>query len=227
VNLLGLDTSTAASAACVLRADGRAFEVVPPPSGLPAAPGHARELMPAVDRALADAGLGFDDLDAVAVGVGPGGFTGLRIGVATARAIASARALPLHPVSSLAALAAEITPGPALAVLDARRGEVFAALHVEGRELWPAFVATPAALAERLRAEGMVPRAVGDGAVRFRSELEAAGASVPAGDSPSHVVRALHVCRLGAGTPPAAPEAVLPNYLRMSDAVPTPQSAAP
>jgi tRNA threonylcarbamoyladenosine biosynthesis protein TsaB len=227
VNLLGLDTSTAASATCVLRADGRAFEVVPPPTALTAAPAHARELLPAVERALTDAAIGFEDIDAVAVGVGPGGFTGLRIGIATARAIAAARALPLHPVSSLAALAAGAASGPALGVIDARRGEVFAALHDRGRELWPGFVATPAALAERVRAEATAARAVGDGAVRFRAELEAAGARVPADDSACHVVRALHVCRLGADTPPAAPEAVLPSYLRMPDAVPKPQTAAP
>jgi tRNA threonylcarbamoyladenosine biosynthesis protein TsaB len=226
VNVLGLDTSTAATAACLLRADGRAFEVVPVPAALTDRPEHARELMPAVARTLEDAGLGFADLDAVAVGNGPGTFTGLRIGIATARAIAAARDLPVHPVSSLAALAAGVASEPALAVIDARRGEVFAALYEHGRGLWPAFVAAPAALAERVHGSGLEPRAVGGGAVRFRVELEAAGVRVPPDDSPSHVVRALHVCRLGLSVPPAPPEAILPDYLRMPDAVPKPETVS-
>lgn len=83
--MLGLDTSTAAVAACLLRGDGRAFEVTPEARDLAARPAHARELMPAVARVIGEAGLGFSDLDAVAVGIGPGGFTGLRIGTANAR----------------------------------------------------------------------------------------------------------------------------------------------
>jgi tRNA threonylcarbamoyladenosine biosynthesis protein TsaB len=108
VNLLGFDTSTAASSACVLRGDGRAEEVVPGPHALAGPAAHARELLPAVAHVMERAGLRFQELDAVAVGVGPGTFTGLRIGVATARALAHAGALELRPVSSLAALAAGI-----------------------------------------------------------------------------------------------------------------------
>ena len=72
VNLLGFDTSTAASAACVLRADGEAFEVSRTPTALGGAPGARRELMPAVAELLERAELGCGDLDAIAVGVGPG-----------------------------------------------------------------------------------------------------------------------------------------------------------
>lgn len=227
MNVLGLDTSTAATAACLLRADGEAFEVVPDPSALTAAPAHARELMPALARVLADGGLELGDLHALAVGVGPGTFTGLRIGIATARGLAGARSLPVHPVSSLAALAAgaEEEERPVLAVIDARRAEVFAALHGDGRERWEPFVATPDALAERIRKEAIAPTARGDGAVRYRDELEAAGARVAPDDSPLHVVRALHVCRLAERVAAVAPEAVIPEYLRMPDAVPKPQIA--
>ena len=105
MSLLGLDTSTAASAAAVLRDDGREFELRPPSARLLEPPAHARELMPAVRTAMERAGLGFGDLGAIAVGVGPGGFTGLRIGIVTARALARAAGLELRPVSSLAALA--------------------------------------------------------------------------------------------------------------------------
>ena len=105
MTLLGIDTSTSASAACVLRADGASFEVEPPPSRLRQGPGHARELMPAIASVMERAGLEFGELEAIAVGVGPGTFTGLRIGIATARALASAGDLAVRPVSSLAALA--------------------------------------------------------------------------------------------------------------------------
>ena len=90
MNLLGFDTATAACAVCVVRGDGEAFDETPPAERLADAPAHATELMPAVARALGRAELAFGDLDALAVGVGPGGFTGLRIGIATARGLATA-----------------------------------------------------------------------------------------------------------------------------------------
>jgi tRNA threonylcarbamoyladenosine biosynthesis protein TsaB len=223
VSLLGIDTSTAASAACVLRADGEAFEVAPEPSALGERPAHARELMPAVAEVMERSGLGYADLEAVAVGVGPGTFTGLRIGVATARALASAAGLELRPVSSLAALAAGIeTDGaPRLAVIDAKRGEVFAALFAPGGErLWGPLALRPEELAGRVRAGEETPVAAGDGSLRFRGMLEEAGIRVMSGDSRSHVVRALHVCRLGAELSGVAPQAVLPDYLRAPDAKP-------
>jgi tRNA threonylcarbamoyladenosine biosynthesis protein TsaB len=233
VSVLGIDTSTAASAACVLRGDGEAFEVAPEPATLMARPAHARELMPAVAAVMERAGLGYGDLDAVAVGVGPGAFTGLRIGIATARALASANGLPLKPVSSLAALAAGIEaeaeadgqPRALLPVIDAKRGEVFAALYPEAGPpaegpLWGPLAEVPERLAERVRAANLAPLAAGDGSVRFRGVLEAAGIRVMPGESRSHVVRALHVCRLSAGVPGLPPQSVLPDYLRAPDAKP-------
>jgi tRNA threonylcarbamoyladenosine biosynthesis protein TsaB len=229
VSLLGLDTSTAASAACVLRGDGESYEVAPEPSALAERPAHARELMPAVAEVMERAGLGYEDLEAIAVGVGPGTFTGLRIGVATARALASANGLELRPVSSLAALAAGIAEEPEgggalLPVIDAKRGEVFAALYAPAGELlWGPLAVPPEELAERIRASADRPLAAGDGSLRFRGMLEAAGIRVMSADSRAHVVRALHVCRLGAGVPGVAPQAVLPDYLRAPDAKPRPQ----
>ena len=221
-NVLGLDTSTAASAACLLRGDGQAFEVAPEPAALLAPPAHARELMPAVARVVEASGVGFEGVDAVAVGRGPGTFTGLRIGIATARALAGVRGVPVHPVSSLAALAAAGGAPLVLAVVDARRGEAFAALYQDGAERWAPFAAGPEALAGRVRAEGLTPLAVGDGSVRFRESLEAVGAEVPPDASTLHVVRALWVCRLAGSAPAVAPEAALPDYLRDPDAQPQP-----
>ena len=220
MSLLGIDTSTAASSACVVRGDGEAFELAPPVSALRAAPAHARELMPAIARVMEQAGVGFAELEAIAVGRGPGTFTGLRIGIATARALAQAHALELRPVSSLAVLAEGIEAPSRLAVLDARRGEVFAALYENGTAAIGPLVATPEQLADRLANARPRPLAAGDGSVRFRQVLEAAGVAVLDDESPSHVVRGLHVCRLAAGVPGAAPETVLPDYLRDPDARP-------
>lgn len=224
MNLLGIDTSTAASAACVLRSDGEAFEVEPAPQRLAARPGHASELMPAVADCMARAGLRWEQLDAVAIGVGPGPFTGLRIGVASARAIAQASGAELRPVSSLAALAAGASAAadgaPVLAVIDARRGEVFAALQADRDEVWEPLVAKPADLAARIRDGAVAPLAAGDGAVRFRDVLEEAGATVPPDGSRAHVVRGIAVCELARTAAPAPVEAVLPDYLRLPDAKP-------
>ena len=224
MNLLGFDTSTNATTVCVLRADGRAFEHVPPAERMLEPPGHAAELLPAVARLMEQAEVGWAGLDAIAVGVGPGTFTGLRIGIATARALAHARGLELRPVSSLRALAAPLDPSRArLPLIDARRGELFAALIDPDGERWPPFVTSPGDLAERV-AEAFPgaerPLAAGDGAIKFRSVLEASGVEVPSGDSLLHVVRAQAVCELALLGTAIAPEAVLPDYLREPDAQP-------
>jgi tRNA threonylcarbamoyladenosine biosynthesis protein TsaB len=226
MTLLGFDTSTQATSACVLRPDGQAFERDPEPAALLGRPGHSAELMPAVAAVMEAAGVGWGDLDAIAVGVGPGTFTGLRIGIATARALAHAAGLEVRTVSSLAALAAGLDPARArLALIDARRGELFAALERPGGEHWEPFVTTPEGLAERLSKAFPGPErplAAGDGAIRFRALLEAAEVEVPPDGSRLHLVRAVNVCRLAGGAPPTAPEAVLPLYLREPDAKPQP-----
>ena len=224
--ILGFDTSTAVSAACVLREDGVSFEVRPEPGELLGPPSHARDLMPAIARVMEEAGAEFGDLAAVAVGVGPGTFTGLRIGIATARALAGANGLELKPVSSLAALAAGIEGRLTLPLIDAKRGEVFAALLEQGEPRWAPFAAPPEQVGLRLGCSsfGRLPpfsvRSAGDGSVRFRGVLEAAGIGVDPDESRSHVVRALHVCRLAAEVPGEPPQSVLPDYLRAPDAKP-------
>lgn len=222
MNLLGFDTSTSATAVCLMRDDGAAFEVEPRFQALLGPPGHARELMPGVHHVMEQAELGFDRLDGVAVGIGPGTFTGLRIGIATARALATARGLDVTPVSSLAALAEGIEAELALPLIDARRGEVFAALFERGEPCWPPFAARPEEVSERVREAGITPLAAGDGSVRFRSVLEAAGIRVEPDGSRSHVVRGSHLCRLAARAPAIPPEAVVPHYVRQPDVEPTP-----
>ena len=220
MTILGFDTSTAASSAAVLGDDGRVVENVPPPERLAERPAHARELLPAIGDVMGQADIGFGDLDAIAVGVGPGTFTGLRIGVATARALAKANGLPVRAVSSLAALAAGMTGPSRLALIDAKRGEVYAALFDGDEERWPPAVLGIDALVGRLRHAAITPLAAGDGSLRFRDELEAAGVAVAPAESPLHVVSAGHLCRRALDTPDVAPEQVVPNYLREPDAVP-------
>jgi tRNA threonylcarbamoyladenosine biosynthesis protein TsaB len=226
VTLIGFDTSTNATSVCVLRDDGQAFEHVPDPARLLGRPGHAAELMPRVAKAMGDAGVGWDEIDAVAVGVGPGTFTGLRIGIATARALAHARGIEVRPVSSLRALAEPLDSERArLPLIDARRGELFAALYRPDGEGWPPFVAPHDVLVERVAKAfpaAEKPFAAGDGSIKFRQVLEAVGVEVPSDESELHVVRALSICRLAQEGPAAPPEAVLPDYLRDPDAQPQP-----
>jgi tRNA threonylcarbamoyladenosine biosynthesis protein TsaB len=221
MTLVGFDTSTAATSACVLRGDGEVFEHVPPPGRLKEPPGHSRELLPALADLMERADVGWADVDGVAVGVGPGTFTGLRIGVATARALATAADLSVHPVSSLAALAAGIDAPLGLPLIDAKRGELFAALFERRKLVVEPFAAPPDQLAARAGRELAGAVAVGDGSLRFRQILEAAGVRVPPDGSELHVVRALHVCRLAAEVPAQHPEAVLPTYIRDPDAEPS------
>jgi tRNA threonylcarbamoyladenosine biosynthesis protein TsaB len=220
VRILGFDTSTAASSAAVLLPDGSIVEHTPAPERLTERPGHASELLPAVHEVMKRAGVGFADLDAVAVGLGPGTFTGLRIGVATARALAKANAMPVRGVSSLAALAAGMPAGMRLPLIDAKRGEVYGALFDGAHAMWPPFAASIDALVERLRGERITALAAGDGSLRFREELEAAGVAVAPLGSPVHVVSAAHLCRLALDAPDASAEQVLPDYVREPDAVP-------
>ena len=227
MTLLGFDTSTNATSVCVLRGDGQAVEHVPDAARLLERPGHAAELMPAVARLMEEAGVAWPDIEAVAVGVGPGTFTGLRIGIATARALAHARKIAVRPVSSLKVLAEPLDDDrPRLPLIDARRGELFAALYGPGgEERWAPFVAAPDALAERVAKAfpaAEKPIAAGDGSIKFRQVLEVTGVEVPSDGSELHVVRALSICRLAQHGPATPPEAVLPDYLRDPDAQPQP-----
>jgi tRNA threonylcarbamoyladenosine biosynthesis protein TsaB len=219
VILVAIDTATPSTVVGVRLDNGRVVETRDDPAE-GSRGNHAARVLPLLEDALTEAGVAWGDVERIAIGVGPGGFTGLRIGIATARALAQARGLPLAPVSSLAALAAGAGGGPVAAVLDARRGEVFAGVWDDDRELLAPAALAPGVLAERLLGMDVALQAVGDGAVRFREELEGAGVAVPVDGSAVHRIAAASLCRLGAVADPADRDRLLPDYRREPDAKP-------
>jgi tRNA threonylcarbamoyladenosine biosynthesis protein TsaB len=247
--VLGFDTATPATVVGLRLADGQAIELRDDPA--PGEhPGHATRLLAMAHELLAGSAISWAELDRIAVGVGPGTFTGLRVGIATARGLAQSRSLELVGVSSLGALAEGAFAALAdeqdlglddrrrpsvcslLAVIDARRGEAFAAAYERAADVTdPVQLVAPAALApqalpdviaavgerETERERGWL--AVGDGAVRFREQLESAGVAVPDDRSPLHLVSAEAICELGVrAASPGSPWAVVPDYRRRPDA---------
>ncbi|MHB8531627.1 MAG: tRNA (adenosine(37)-N6)-threonylcarbamoyltransferase complex dimerization subunit type 1 TsaB [Solirubrobacteraceae bacterium] len=227
--VLGFDTATSATAVALRLADGTSFELRDdPPAG--AHPGHATRLLSLAHELLDRQGVRWQQLDRIAAGTGPGTFTGLRVGLATAHGIAQSLGSELVAVSSLRALARaaeqEDVATPVLAVIDARRREVFAGLYGPGAEqlLEPRPLA-PAAIGELIAhaaehcggARRHALAAFGDGALRYRTVLEQAGLRIDADSSPLHRVSAASICELGAAAQPAG-NPVLPDYRRRPDA---------
>jgi tRNA threonylcarbamoyladenosine biosynthesis protein TsaB len=192
VKLLSIETATPCVASALWSDDGLVASFA-----LAAGPRHAEVLVPGVDELCRRAGWSVEDLDGVAVDIGPGLFTGLRVGLATANTIATARDIPAAGVTSLEALAYphRHRTGPLAAVVDARRGEVYWALYESEKsgdsgggngpvlkELRPAAVASPEVVAGELAglnvSRGGTVVAVGDGAWRYRELFHAAGTAV-------------------------------------------------
>jgi tRNA threonylcarbamoyl adenosine modification protein YeaZ len=128
--ILAIDTATPAVIAGIVRRDGDGIEVLAERVTVDAR-AHAERLTPNVVAALADAALSVDDLNAVVVGCGPGPFTGLRVGMATAAAYGHALGIPVHGVCSLDAIGID-TAGEVLVLTDARRREVYWARYDDG-----------------------------------------------------------------------------------------------
>ncbi|SDJ71826.1 tRNA threonylcarbamoyl adenosine modification protein YeaZ [Lentzea albidocapillata subsp. violacea] len=213
--VLAVDTATPAVTAGVV-------ELVPdsPPRLLAKrvtlnAKAHGELLTPHITDALAEAGKTFQDLDAIVVGAGPGPFTGLRVGLATAAALGQALNRPVYPVATPDALAKDAASGhPLLVATDARRKEVYwAAYDAAGRRTDGPHVERPQDLAAKLPALG-VHQATGEGAEIYADVLglELLQAKHP---SPEGLVAAAAAEVLAK----ARPAALTPLYLRRPDAV--------
>ena len=186
---------------------------------------HSERLMAMVDRLLQDCGWQVDDLHGLAVSIGPGSFTGLRVGVATAKGLALALGIPVAAVPTLDAMAATLpfAEAPVCPLLDARKGEVYLSRYRwtgEGmKREWDYLALSPEAAAERLAPPVIV---LGDGVPACRPFLDRRGAGVriasPAHSLPSPaVVGELGHALLESGQTVVA-EALVPLYLRPSEA---------
>ncbi|MDP8953020.1 MAG: tRNA (adenosine(37)-N6)-threonylcarbamoyltransferase complex dimerization subunit type 1 TsaB [Actinomycetota bacterium] len=219
--ILALDASTSVVTVAVARTGERAEfeggrEVLAEISGYR---GASEVLLPAVHAALDLAGTDLGEVERVLVGVGPGTFTGIRIALATARSIALATGATLSKNTTLNALAApallDAEEPDVLAVLDAKRRQVFAQRFAGGGARGEILCVTPEELPARFPAEN-APLVVGDGAVRYREALSGLW-RIPSDGSPLHRVTAMgHV--LSAVLLPVPPEEVVPLYVREPDA---------
>ena len=220
MRLLALETATLAGGAALLD-DGRLVGE----SRLNIALTHSERLMAVVDRLLQDCAWDVADLDALAVSIGPGSFTGLRVGAATAKGLALALEIPVAPVPTLDALAATLpfADAPVCAILAARRDEVYCSLYrwtgVVMERQWDYLALPPEAAAARLDAPVIV---LGDGVAACRLYLARLGPGLreaePVHSLPSPaVVGALgHAILAAGGGIPA--ERLTPLYLRPSEA---------
>lgn len=174
MRVLGIESATPYGSVAIVAGEGILVEIT-----ALAPMRHLEWLLPAIDQALRDAGIGRSQVDGLAVSVGPGGFTGLRIGIATAAAWARAMGIPLIGVSTLEALAGACgTPGLIAPVLDAKRGEVAAALFRREEDmgltrLREDTLLPPEALGELLPADEPV-LLLGDGLARWPEAIQRA-----------------------------------------------------
>ncbi len=193
---------------------------------------HTQILVPMLRELMAEGGIDYPDLDAVVLGNGPGSFIGMRIAASLAQGIAFAADLPVVPVSSLAALAAQAFAGSgarhAAVAQDARMGQVYFGLYRRGTDDLPEPLTD-----ERLQAQSRVPElaelgagdtvAPGGGWQRY-PELAAANEGFVSFDPVCLYPRAADLLRLGASASrrgaSISPDAVAPTYLRLEVAVP-------
>jgi tRNA threonylcarbamoyladenosine biosynthesis protein TsaB len=224
MNILALDTSMGACGVAILRADGDAREMVAREERM--ARGHAEALMPMLAAVMAEAKLDFAALDRIAATLGPGSFTGVRIAIAAARALALVTPAKLWGTDSLTVMArtarAACEPdGPFAVAVDARGGQLYFGLYdADGRKLSGPALLAPDEASKLLPAD--LELAVGSGAVRLAEAALARNLKVEArlpGLEPAAVALAELAAEAGETVP-----SLHPLYLRPPDA--KPQSAA-
>lgn len=214
MRLLAIDTAASACSAAVWNAGG-VVECLQP-----MARGHAEALLPMILEVMRSAGTSFSELDAVAVSVGPGAFTGLRVGLAAARGIALAAGLPCFGVSTLEAIAEGMDWKTAadrklLVALDTKRGDYYAQSFVESRPVTPPAIATAAACRD-IAVAGQVLMLAGDSCETLAAVFRQSGIEVDVMAAPPHPsagrVASLAAGRWLAGERPRIPPS--PVYLR-------------
>lgn len=229
--ILALDASTDIVTTAVARADGEAMPRARGLSGLRldgeilteisvSCRGASEALLPAVHNALSLSGVDLGQVERILPGVGPGTFTGIRIALTTARSLSLASSATLSKNSTLTALAAlallDAKEPFVLAVLDAKRRQVFAQYFADDGTYGDILCVTPQELSAKdasLKRDMLI---VGDGAVRYRRELSALG-RIPPDASRLHRVTAVgHI--LSADLTPVSPGEVVPLYVREPDA---------
>jgi len=213
---LGIETSGPATGVALVRAGEVLHEEV---QG--ARTGHDELLLPLLGQSLAAAGLTITDVAGIGVTIGPGMFTALRVGLSTAKGLALAHGLPVKGINTLWALAraAGKPARPVLAVIDARKSQVYAALYVDGDPLIAPSVLTPTELAGRLHGRDRLV-VVGDGSELCLAALREAGieAITTAVVSPSPRIIALAAAQALRNDDGDNIEMLEPLYLRRTDA---------
>ncbi|MGB3503227.1 MAG: tRNA (adenosine(37)-N6)-threonylcarbamoyltransferase complex dimerization subunit type 1 TsaB [Mesorhizobium sp.] len=218
--VLAIDTASTLCAVCLWDAAqsrelGRAVEDI--------GKGHAERLMELIERALGEAGIGYDKVGVIAVSVGPGSFTGIRVGVSAARGLALALGIPAHGVTTLSAIAEAVrakTSGRRIvAAIDAKRDELYAADHARDGSVTagPMIVRYDAAAS---LAAGEPPVLAGSGAAIIADRIEQAGGERPAilDDHATTADIAIYAALAAAGKSANSPPK--PLYLRAPDARP-------
>lgn len=180
--------------------------------------GHAERLFPLIDELLAGAGVAIADVGRIAVNIGPGSFTGIRIAVAAARGLGLALDAPVVGIDALRLIAASLAEpagGAVLSVIDARRGELYAGLYgPKGDVLEAPFAADAETVLIRIGGRAAV--VAGSGAPILRHHAAVSGRAVPAVDAMTGT-DPLALARLGAAADPTE-AAARPLYLRAPDA---------
>ena len=210
--VLTLDTATPASTAALVEVTAGGLAGIAERRTVdPRA--HGEKLAPEIAATLAGAGVRPTDLAAIVAGVGPGPFTGLRVGLATAASMGQALGIPTYGVCSLDGLGRASGPGRVLVATDARRREVYYATYVDGVRVVGPYVAKPAEVASSVA--GLVDRVAGEGGLRYGDVL-----GVPVEEHLLYPPGAALVALAAERIREAAPsEPLTPLYLRRPDAV--------
>jgi tRNA threonylcarbamoyl adenosine modification protein YeaZ len=221
VLVLALDTATPASSAALVTVSADRLEGVAQRRTVdPRA--HGEKLAPEIAAVLAEAGVRPGDLGAIVAGLGPGPFTGLRVGLATAASMGQALGIPTYGVCSLDGIGRAAGPGRVLVATDARRREVYFATYLDGVRLFGPEVARPADVATAIGGPagdpgvaGLVDRGAGEGVLKYGDLFGVPLESHLLYPPPAALV-ALAADRIRAAAPS---EVLIPLYLRRPDAV--------